>query len=226
MITTELLIAALLGGATAVDKSSLQMFFSEPLILCAAAGAYLGDFETGLLTGMLWQLIFTGELPVGAAKVPDGSVGSLVSTILLINLRGSYPSLAHLLFLTSLISGLAAAYLTGQYITDKRKFHARYLDFIDSRAERGHFLGIDIVFVIGVFEQFISGAAHTVLVYFIFSSALKLFLAAAPAYWDGLFQYISVAAWGIGAALLINLFWNRKSYIAILLGLIAGWLIF
>lgn len=226
MITAELLTAALLGGVIALDKSSLQMVFSEPLLLCAAAGAYLGDISTGIMMGMLWQIIWVGELPVGAAKIPDGSTGSLISTILLIQLRGEFPGFAKLLFAVSLLTGIAAAYLTGQYISDKRKFHARYIDFIDSFAERGRLLGIDFTVAAGLVEQFGSGALHTALVYFIFYNVLVFSLGRIPLFWDGLFQHITVAAWGIAAALIIHFFWNRKSFAAVILGIIAGWLIF
>ena len=73
----EIIIAAFLGGIIAWDKSSFLLLASEPLVICAAAGAYFGNLEQGILLGIFWQIIWMGELPIGAAKIPDGAVGAL-----------------------------------------------------------------------------------------------------------------------------------------------------
>jgi len=108
-----ILVAAIFGGIIALEKSSVGMLLSEPVIICLAAGCALGNFETGLLIGMLWQIIWMSDLPIGAVKLPDGSTGALISAILYTKFAGMFPSLKDLILAVSIIAGGISAYLGG-----------------------------------------------------------------------------------------------------------------
>ena len=220
MIPNELIIAALSGGIIALDKSSLQMLFSEPLIICSAAGAYLGEFESGVLFGMLWQLIWAGELPIGASKVPDGSAGALISICLYKHLLENCSSLPNIALLSSVIAGVASSYFSGQFISDKRRFHIRYNFWADGFIERNQPWGISLLFSAGVVEQFLSGVLHTGIVFLLFANVFRWTMSTIPTYWDGLFGGTLAAIWGTAAAAIVALFWNRKSLPAIITGII------
>jgi len=65
---------ALLGWGTlvGVDLVSLpQMMIARPLVAGTVAGAILGDIETGLKIGVVFELLQYDILPVGAVRYPE-----------------------------------------------------------------------------------------------------------------------------------------------------------
>jgi PTS system mannose-specific IIC component len=72
-VTLESLIA-LLGWGTlvGVDLVSVpQMMIARPLVAGTVAGAILGDIETGLKLGVVFELLQYDILPVGAVRYPE-----------------------------------------------------------------------------------------------------------------------------------------------------------
>jgi len=60
------------GTIAGLDQVSvLQGLLSRPLVAGAAAGAILGDLESGLRIGAVLELFALDVLPVGAARYPD-----------------------------------------------------------------------------------------------------------------------------------------------------------
>ncbi|MBC8278768.1 MAG: PTS sugar transporter subunit IIC [FCB group bacterium] len=222
MPPSELIIIAVLGGIIALDKSSFMMFISEPLIICAAAGAYIGELEQGVMIGMLWQIVWMGELPIGAVKVPDGSTGALLSAWIYLNLNDKFPQQHNILLSLSILAGILGAYFGGGFIRDKRRFHSHYMSIADGFAMGSRPKGVESVYMIGVMEQFAFGAVFTCLVYVIFSFLASWTLSLIPFFWDGLFKYVLTGSWGLLAAILVNQFLHRKTYAAMLLGIAAG----
>lgn len=67
-------VIALLGWGTlvGVDLVSVpQMMIARPLVAGSVAGAILGDFETGLKVGVVFELLQYDILPVGAVRYPE-----------------------------------------------------------------------------------------------------------------------------------------------------------
>ena len=67
-------LIALLGWGTlvGVDLVSVpQMMIARPLVAGAVAGAILGDVETGLKLGVVFELLQYDILPVGAVRYPE-----------------------------------------------------------------------------------------------------------------------------------------------------------
>lgn len=220
-----ILVAALFGGIIALEKSSVGMLLSEPIVICLAAGSALGNFEAGLLIGMLWQIIWMSDLPVGAVKLPDGSTGALISTILYTKFAGIFPALKDLILAVSVITGGISAYLGGQFISDKRKVHSFYISITDDFADRGWMWGLDFVLFIGIIEQFLSGAFISFFLYFIFGNIARWMLPTVPAFWNDLFTFVPAMLWGISSALLIILSINRRTLpSAILVFIISGFI--
>jgi PTS system mannose-specific IIC component len=72
-VTLESLIA-LLGWGTlvGVDLVSVpQMMIARPLVAGTVAGAILGDIDTGLKLGVVFELLQYDILPVGAVRYPE-----------------------------------------------------------------------------------------------------------------------------------------------------------
>lgn len=212
----------MLGGVIALDKSTLMMLISEPLIICPVAGAFLGEIEQGVMLGMIWQIIWMAELPIGASKTPDGSTGALVSTWIYLSLIKDFQASGHLLLTLCFIGGIAEAYAGGEFTIDKRQFHTRYMNIASKFASQVRPKGVESIFYVGLAEQFFSGAAFTGISYIIFYYLTKWVVAATPLFWNGLFGYMMTSLWGMLSAMLIINFFHRKTFPAIVMGLIVG----
>ncbi len=69
---TDLLALAALGGLAGLDTVSLaQTMVSRPIVAGPLAGLLLGDASTGMLVGMLLEIISLNQLPIGAARYWD-----------------------------------------------------------------------------------------------------------------------------------------------------------
>jgi len=222
MYLYDILIAALLGGVIVWDRSSFLLLASEPLIICSAAGAYCGNLEQGVALGIWWQIIWMGELPIGAAKIPDGASGALISTLIFLNLDNSFHQVRHITLTISILVGIAAAYLGGEFISDKRRFNIRYMNLAGSYASAGKIKSLENMFFFGLAEQFLSSAVFTGAIYAAGYFMVKWTVPAIPPYWDGLFAYMNASLWGLLAAVMINQFFHRKTFPATIAGIIAG----
>ena len=53
----------------------------QPLIACPLWGILVGRPEIGLFFGVVFQLIWLGNLQIGAAKFPEGNIGAFVTSL-------------------------------------------------------------------------------------------------------------------------------------------------
>src|SRR6202049_5194854 len=86
---------------------------SRPLVLGPLVGLVLGDMEQGLIIGATLELIFMGNIKVGAAIPPDVITGGVLGTAFAI-LSGKGPAIA--LALAIPISILAEMVLSGLFV--------------------------------------------------------------------------------------------------------------
>lgn len=71
----SVLIASLAGGVLHLDRTAaFQFLVSRPLVASAVTGLILGDVQTGLLTGMVLELLWLGTQPFGTALPPDDTI--------------------------------------------------------------------------------------------------------------------------------------------------------
>jgi mannose/fructose/N-acetylgalactosamine-specific phosphotransferase system component IIC len=222
---SEMIAVAILGGIIAWDRGSFLTLVSEPVFICLIYGAWAGNYETGLLMGLIWQAIWMSELQVGAARIPNGSVGALVSTALCLKLNPLFPQSGNLVFTASLFSGVVSAYLGGQFNSMVKKLNRFFLRYVDLYAVKGAMAKLENLMILGVLLQFLAGAFISLVLYMLFFHLAKPILAGTPKYWDELFQFLPAAFWGISAGCLLALSWKRKAWGAVILGIVMGLLI-
>lgn len=77
----EVVIALLVWGTfVGVDLVSVpQMMIARPLVAGTVAGAILGDVETGLKLGVVFELLQYDILPVGAVRYPEYGPATIVA---------------------------------------------------------------------------------------------------------------------------------------------------
>lgn len=71
---------AFLGGLLALDRTAFfQGMASRPLVACTLAGAVVGAADLGLRCGLLLELLWLMELPVGASVPPEESLAAVLA---------------------------------------------------------------------------------------------------------------------------------------------------
>jgi mannose/fructose/N-acetylgalactosamine-specific phosphotransferase system component IIC len=56
---------------------------SQPIFSCQIIGLLVGNYEMGLMIGVVSQLLFLSYLPVGGAKIPDPQIAPNILVVLL-----------------------------------------------------------------------------------------------------------------------------------------------
>ncbi|MHB9028133.1 MAG: PTS sugar transporter subunit IIC [Candidatus Latescibacterota bacterium] len=75
------LVLLFLGGVVSMDTTAgPQIMISEPLVSCTLLGLLFGQPGTGILLGMLFQLLWLGYLPLGAVRFTDHDMAAFVAT--------------------------------------------------------------------------------------------------------------------------------------------------
>lgn len=76
---TDLLPFALLGALLGLDVVSFpQAMISRPIVAATASGALAGDVGSGLLAGVVLELVAMETLPVGASRYPEWGTAAVV----------------------------------------------------------------------------------------------------------------------------------------------------
>src|SRR6478609_4292515 len=107
---------------------------NRPLVLGPLVGLVLGDFTQGIMIGATLELIFMGNIKVGAAIPPDVITGGVLGTAFAI-ISGKGPAVA--LALAVPISILAEMVISGLFVL-RPMFNKKFNQY----AEEGDFKGI------------------------------------------------------------------------------------
>jgi PTS system mannose-specific IIC component len=90
----EVAILALLGGALALDGTSVGQFMvSRPLVACTLAGWAVGAPALGAALGAVLEALHIAVLPVGAARYPEGAPAAVAAAGVYAGLDGREPLL-------------------------------------------------------------------------------------------------------------------------------------
>ncbi len=68
-------ILSIVGGLLHLDRTAaFQFLISRPLVSSTVTGLILGDVKTGLMIGMVLELLWLGTQPLGTALPPDDTI--------------------------------------------------------------------------------------------------------------------------------------------------------
>jgi fructoselysine/glucoselysine PTS system EIID component len=201
MILTYLLITLIVMFGHMEDFLGSSLF-SRPIVLGPLVGLVLGDVTQGVMIGASLELIFMGNIKVGAAIPPDVITGGVLGTAFAI-MSGKGASIA--LALAIPISILAEMVISGLFIL-RPMFNGRFTLL----AEKGDFRRIEILHVAsGLLKPLLMGLL-TFLALLLGDSVMKSFLDAIPAWVQAGLQVAGNMLPAVGFALLMNLMFNPK----------------
>jgi PTS system mannose-specific IIC component len=74
-------ISSLLGGILCLDRVTLQLMISRPVVAGPVIGLVLGDPHMGLISGALVELLWMDRLAVGAYVPPHDTIVAILVTV-------------------------------------------------------------------------------------------------------------------------------------------------
>lgn len=175
---------------------------SRPLVLGPLVGLVLGDVNQGVIIGATLELIFMGNIKVGAAIPPDVITGGVLGTAFAI-MSGKGPAVA--LALAVPISILAELVLSGLFVL-RPVFNKKFNQY----AEEGSFRKIERLHIFsGLLKPMLMGLL-TFLSLQLGSGVIKSFLDTIPEWVHSGLQVAGNMLPALGFALLMNLMFNKK----------------
>lgn len=190
---------------------------SRPLVLGPLVGLVLHDLHQGIVIGATLELIFMGNIKVGAAIPPDVITGGVLGTAFAI-LSGKGPAIA--LALAIPISILAEMVLSGLFV-----FRSALSKKFNQYAEEGNYKKVQQLHILsGLLKPLLMGLI-TFLALELGAPAMKSFLDRIPSWVNTGLQVAGNMLPALGFALLMNLLFNKKVAPWFFLGfLLAAWL--
>lgn len=175
---------------------------SRPLVLGPLAGLVLGDLQQGVIIGGTLELIFMGNIKVGAAIPPDVITGGVLGTAFAI-MSGKGPAIA--LALAVPISILAEMVLSGLFVF-RSLFNKRFQQY----AEAGDYKSVQRLHIVsGLLKPLLMGLI-TLLALQLGAGAMKALLDKIPAWVNTGLQVAGNMLPALGFALLMNLMFHKK----------------
>jgi len=175
---------------------------SRPLVLAPLVGWALGDWQQGVVIGASLELIFMGNIKVGAAIPPDVVTGGVLGTAFaMISHKGVGIALA----LAIPISILAEMLLSALFVTRSvfNKTFSRY-------AEEGNWRGVQRLHVLSGFAKPVLMALVGFLTLQLGADVMKAFLERIPTWVNTGLQVAGNFLPALGFALLMNLLFHKR----------------
>lgn len=159
----QLIWAAVTGMVVYLNTTAIaQMLICQPIIACPIWGLIVGQPDTGLIVGAVFQLIYLGNLQIGAARFAEGNIGAFIATVLATQFSevngGAHFSLT-LLFVT--IIGLIAAQMGSYLAPTVRRIVGRIVPQYVLAAEQGKTGKVRSWFVLAVGVHMLAGYLYS-----------------------------------------------------------------
>src|SRR5471030_771913 len=175
---------------------------SRPLVLVPLVGLVLGDLTQGVIIGATLELIFMGNIKVGAAIPPDVVTGGVLGTAFAI-MSGKGPAIA--LAIAVPVSILAEMVISGLFV-----FRSVLNKKFNSYAEVGDYKKIQRLHIFsGLLKPLLMGLI-VLLALQLGAGVMKSFLDMIPAWVQSGLQVAGNMLPALGFALLMNLMFNKK----------------
>jgi len=208
----QLTLISIFGGLVALDKTeTAQTMFSQPLLIGPIVGFLLNDLPSGLIIGILFQLIYLWVMPIGTATFPDPAVGTVVGSFGFVILTDLFPDRSNLIFLLILLFVVPFSLFAGWSLIKQRQLNSKLVQKADLYAEKVKISSFGYLFFLGLSGSFIRGFVITgsgILSMLILLKPLVKLLSFVPELY---LKNIELPIWGLGIGTGLYLFGRKKN---------------
>jgi len=200
-VLNYLLITAIIFFGHSEDLLGTTLL-SRPLVLGPLVGLVLGDLHQGIVIGASLELIFMGNIKVGAAIPPDVVTGGVLGTAFaILSGKGTGVALALSIPISILAEMLLSALFVGRSVLNKS--FARY-------ALEGNWRAVQRLHVVSGFVKPLLMAIVGFLALQLGAGAMKAFLDRIPDWVNTGLQVAGNLLPALGFALLMNLLFQKR----------------
>ena len=170
----EAIPIALLGALFGLDVVSFpQAMISRPIVAATLAGAFTGEIASGLLIGVVLELIALDTLPFGASRYPEWGSAAVVGGALF----AAQPEASPGALPASLLASLLTASISGWSMVVLRRTIASRLQQSRERIEEGSRSALLSLHLTGMTLDLVRGALVTIVAMLIFSPLVRAIVA-------------------------------------------------
>jgi PTS system mannose-specific IIC component len=223
----DIFLASLWGGFVSLDTTALmQVMLSRPLVSCSIIGLILGNFPLGFLVGVVSELLYISELPVGAAKFAESNVGSTAAATIAILATEHLPTHPNMVIAAALTLTVVISSFGGRLVLLMRSINGRIYEKFAYK-ESLTTLDINLAHMFGLVMAFLLGFIVVFLSCVLFEDALVWLLRLVPEKYDPIFKPVIGSVLAVGCVFLVQHFWrqNSKKWF-LLIGLVIGLILF
>ncbi len=222
----DLFLASLWSGVVALDTTAaLQIMVSRPMVGCSIIGLILGNFQVGFTIGILLELLYISELPVGGAKFAEGNVGAASAAAIGILVVRQFPDRVSFIIVCSLLLAIVISWFGGGLVLLMRRLNTKIFDAVQ-RKEQLSPMYINFSQVAGILMAFILGFASVFVSALVFVNLLPILLRHVPVFVDHIMQPVIGGLLAVGCVSLVHIFWTQGGRRALLaVGVVIGILI-
>ena len=223
----EILLISLIAGIVSIDTTSgWQVMISQPVVSCPIIGLIFGDPQLGLWMGMLLELPWLINIPLGGTHGSEGNLGAVVATTLSIYFKSNEVNTENIVIIISIMYSLvisrAGAYLV-EYV---RRANLALIHAADRAASRADLKKITQLNYIGVIYSFLSGFFLVGIGFTAGVILLKPLAAFIHPEFNFAFGMAKYGLLGLGIGAVATLFINRKTKWFAVVPFLAGIAIF
>lgn len=154
----EILLISLIGGIISIDTASgWQIMISQPVVACPIIGLIFSEPQLGLLIGILLELPWLTNIPLGGVHGSEGNLGAVVATGLAIHLKMLNLNTENIIVIIAIMYSLIVSRV-GLYLVEYvRKSNLHLIHLADTAANKGDFRKITWLNLTGLFYSFLLG---------------------------------------------------------------------
>ena len=206
--------------------ATFQILVSQPIVACTVIGFLAGDAAMGLHIGLLLQLLWLSDLPVGATLVPAGNYAAIVSAAVAVELNKYFPEKHYLIILTIVIYAMMLSYLGAKMTKLNRNWNTYFFNKAVQHVESGNTRAITLINYQALVIHFLIAFILVISGIVIGNSVIGLIAGELGTVWNEKARFIEVALLGTGAGLTLSLFKRHEIKTLIVAGAIIAFLFF
>lgn len=152
------LLVSFIAGLVAIDTASgWQVMISQPVVSCPFIGLIFGDPELGLMMGILLELPWLINIPLGGVHGSEGNLGAIVATALSVFLKSREVNAENIIIIISVMYSLVIS-RAGIYLVEYvRRANLVLIHLADRAALQGDLKRITWLNSMGVVYSFLMG---------------------------------------------------------------------
>jgi len=175
------------------------------------AGYIFGDVGLGLTIGVLLQLPYLIESPVGGCQVTFSSLGALVGAGLTLRLSEYFPEKQNVILLAGLLSGILLSWLLGILWRRSQVVNSYLVQLAEGAIDNHRFSRLTLLQGAGVLKSFLFGAGTVLVLMVGCEIVLRFALRLIPVAMDAPLALVRPAMIGAGLATLVRILVKKRT---------------